>query len=58
VSAWLLEKSWLPVGFALILALVLVLHFLPTAITALVKAGGRKNFFTDLLRVDKAEKTK
>lgn len=58
VSAWLLKQSWLPVGFALILALVLVLHFVPTAKAALVKAGTRKNFFAELLRIDKAKKAK
>ena len=58
ISAWFLKQSWLPVGFALILALVLVLHFVPTAKAALVKARTRKNFFAELLRIDKAKKAK
>ena len=58
VSAWLLGKPWLAIVFPLVLALVLVLHFLPTAIGALAKAGSKGNFFAQLLRVDKAKKAK
>ncbi len=58
VFAWLLERSWLPIGFALILALVLVVHFVPTAMTALTKAGSRANFLAELLRLDRAPKAK
>jgi len=57
VSAWFLEKSWLATGFALILALVLVLHFLPTAKAALVKAGSREKFTAELLRIDQDKKS-
>lgn len=58
VFAWFLKQSWLPVGFSLVLALLLVLHFLPIAIAALAKAGSKGNFFAELLRVDKAKKAR
>jgi glycerol-3-phosphate acyltransferase PlsY len=57
VSAWFLEKSWLATGFALILALVLVLNFLPTAKAAFVKAGSREKFTAELLRIDQDKKS-
>ena len=57
-SAWFLKQSWLPVGFSLVLALLLVLHFLPIAIAALAKASSKGKFFAELLRVDKAKKAK
>jgi len=53
VSAWLLLKDWLYTGYGIILILVLVLAFLPTARAALVKAGSRSNLFAELLRRDK-----
>lgn len=56
--AWFLEKPWLAVVFPLVLALLLVLHFVPTATAALAKAGSKGNFFAELLRVDKAKKAK
>jgi glycerol-3-phosphate acyltransferase PlsY len=56
VSAWFLEKSWLLVIFSLVLALILVLHFLPTARAALAKAGSRENLFVELLRSNEAKK--
>ena len=55
ISAWFLEKSWLIVAFSIVLALILVLHFVPTARDALAKAGSRENFFAELLRTDKAK---
>lgn len=58
VFAWFLKQSWLPVGFSLVLALLLVLHFLPIAIAALAKAGSKGNFIAELLRVDRAKKAK
>jgi len=54
LSAWFLEKSGLPVAFSIVLLLILVLNFLPTAKAAFVQAGSRENFFAELLRRDKA----
>ncbi len=54
VSAWVLEKSWLLVVFSVVLALILVLNFLPTAKAALAKAGNRENLFGELLRKNKS----
>ena len=54
VSAQLLGESWLSVVFSIVLLLMIVLHFLPTARAALTKAGSRENFFAELLRRDKA----
>jgi len=53
LSAWLLEKSGLMVTFTIIVLLMLVLHFLPTAATAVAKAGGKQNLVNELLRRDK-----
>lgn len=50
VSAWFFEKSWLPVVFSIIIIMMLVINFLPTARTALVKAGDRKNLLSQLLK--------
>ena len=58
VSAWFLEQLWLPVAFSIVLALILVLHFLPTAKAALAEAGSRENLFAELLRRNKARKEK
>ncbi len=54
VSAWFLEKSWLPVVFTIVLLLILVLNFLPTARAALVEAGSKENFVAELLRRNKS----
>jgi glycerol-3-phosphate acyltransferase PlsY len=53
VSAWLLLNDWLYTGYGIILVLLLVLAFLPTAKAALVKAGSRSNLFAELLRRDR-----
>ena len=53
ISTWLLEKSGLMVTFTIIVLLMLVLHFLPTAATAVAKAGGKQNLLNELLRRDK-----
>ena len=53
ISAWFLEKEWMYVGFCLVLIVMLVLNFIPTAKAALVKAGTGKNLVNDLLRKDK-----
>jgi len=49
-SAWFLEKSWLFVVFTIILLLMMVLNFLPTAKAAIVNAGSKENLLTELLR--------
>lgn len=54
ISAWFLEKEWMYLGFCLVLIVMLVLNFIPTAKAALVKAGTRKNLVDDLLRKDKS----
>ncbi|MFC1991829.1 glycerol-3-phosphate acyltransferase [Chloroflexota bacterium] len=56
VSAWFLEKSWLYIVFPIALALMLVLHFLPTAKTAFATAGSRESLLTELLRRGKSRK--
>lgn len=50
VSAWFIEKSWPLVVFSVVLAIILVVNFLPTAKGALVKAGSKENFLAELLR--------
>jgi len=59
VSAGFLRESWLPyVVFPIALALILVLHFLPTAKAAFAKAGSREKFAAELLRFDNTKKSK
>ncbi len=53
ISTWLIEKSWQHVIFCAVLIVMMVLHFLPTAIAALAEAGSKENFFAELLRRDK-----
>lgn len=55
VSAWLMGKSGLYVIFAILLILIMVLNFLPTAKAALAQAGSRENLFNELLRKDTAK---
>ena len=50
ISSWFLERSGLYVGFAIIVAIMLVLNFLPVARTAITQAGNKKNLTDDLLR--------
>jgi len=50
VSAWLLDKPLLFILFPLLLAVILVLHFLPTARAALVKAGSKEKLSAELMR--------
>jgi glycerol-3-phosphate acyltransferase PlsY len=57
VFTWFLQKAWLPVGFALILVLILVLHFLPTAVSAINKAGSKGKLTAELMRVDTDKKS-
>lgn len=56
ISAWFLEKSWLLVAFSMVLMVMLMLNFIPTARTALTRAGSRENLFVELLRRNKAKK--
>ena len=53
ISAWFIGKSWWLVGFCIVVALMLVVHFIPTAKKALVKAGNKENLTRELLRKDK-----
>jgi len=53
ISAWFLERSWLFVGFSIIVAILLILNFITTANAALAKAGSRKNLTDELLRRDR-----
>jgi len=50
LSAWFLEKEWLYVGFSIVVMIMLVLNFIPTARAASVKAGSRRNLTDKLLR--------
>ena len=54
ISAWFLAKSWLLVGFSLVVAVMLIIHFLPTARAALVKAGNKEKLTRELLRKNKS----
>ena len=54
IFAWFLEKEWMYVAFCLVLIVMLVLNFIPTAKAALIKAGTGKNLVDDLLRRDKS----
>jgi acyl phosphate:glycerol-3-phosphate acyltransferase len=54
VAAWFMDKSWLLVVFSIIVALMLVMHFIPTAKAALIKAGNKENLTRELLRRDKS----
>ena len=55
VNAWFLEKSWWLVFFSVVLLLMLILHFLPTARAALAKAGSKERLSAELFRRDKTE---
>ena len=50
VFGWFLEESWLLVVFSIIVLLMMVLHFLPTARAALAKAGSKENLLAEPLR--------
>lgn len=53
ISAWLLLEDWRYTAYGIVLILILVLAFLPTAKAALVKAGNKSNLFAELLRRDR-----
>jgi len=50
VSAWFLEKEWLPVFFSITIIVLMILNFVPVALTALADAGGMKHLVLQLLR--------
>lgn len=54
VSAWFVDRSWLFVGFSIVTAVILIIHFIPTAKAALIKAGTRENLTRELLRKDRS----
>ncbi len=56
VSGWFLGKSWMLVVFCVVLLLIMIVNFLPTARAALVEAGSRQNLAAELLRRNKAGK--
>jgi glycerol-3-phosphate acyltransferase PlsY len=49
-SSWFLEKSWLAVLFSVILIVIMVLNFIPTAKAALAQAGNADNLRKEMLR--------
>ena len=53
VSSWFLEKDWQPVVFSIILIVIMVLNFIPTARAALTKAGNAENLQAELLGREK-----
>jgi len=53
ISAWLLENSGLFVSFSIIVTILLVLNFIPTARAAYAQSGSRKNLTDELLRKDR-----
>ena len=50
VSAWLLGKPLPYIIFPLVLAVILILHFIPTARAAFDKAGSKENLGAELMR--------
>ncbi len=53
ISAWFMEKSWLYVAFGIVLLIIMILNFIPTARAAISKAGSRENLFAELFRRNK-----
>jgi glycerol-3-phosphate acyltransferase PlsY len=56
ISAWLLGKPPIFIVFPLLLAMMLISHFLPTAIQALKKAGSKEKLGAELLRRNSVKK--
>jgi glycerol-3-phosphate acyltransferase PlsY len=56
VSAWLLGRPLPFIIFPLLLGLMMIIHFLPTAKAALVKAGSKEKLGVELLRRDESGK--
>ena len=52
VSSWFLERNWMPVVFTVVMIVIMVLNFIPTARKALTQAGSAKNLQDELLRKD------
>jgi glycerol-3-phosphate acyltransferase PlsY len=50
ISSRFIDKSWPLVIFSIIVALMLIAHFIPTARVALSKAGNRKKLTDELFR--------
>jgi glycerol-3-phosphate acyltransferase PlsY len=50
LSSWFLEKEWLLVFFSITIIILMILNFVPTALTALADAGGMKHLILQLLR--------
>jgi glycerol-3-phosphate acyltransferase PlsY len=50
VSSWFLEKEWLLVYFSITIIVIMILNFVPTALSALAAAGGMKHLLRQLLR--------
>lgn len=55
LTTWYLEQSGLLVVFTMLIAVMLVVNFLPTARAALAKAGSKENLSAELLRRDRAK---
>ena len=53
LSAWIRGSPGMLVAFACGLIVLMVIHFIPTAIAALARAGSKGNLFAELLRRDK-----
>jgi len=49
VSAWLMEASWMYGVFSILLLVIMILNFIPTAKAALVKTGSKENLVSELL---------
>jgi glycerol-3-phosphate acyltransferase PlsY len=56
ISAWMMGKPPIFVFFPLLLALMLIVHFIPTAMHALKKAGTKEKLGAELLRHDSVKK--
>ena len=50
VSSGILEKSWMPVAFSIVLIIIMILNFVSTARAALTAAGNKQNLFNQLIR--------
>lgn len=55
ISSYFIDRSWLLVGFSIFIGVILVLHFVPTAKKALIKAGNKENLTRELLRKENNE---
>ena len=56
ISTWFLEQSWQLVVFTIVIAVMLVINFMPTARMAVARAGSREQFVDELLRKDKIKR--